>query len=85
MSYGFDKLFFEQTLLPKEWNPHIRQDAQEVAIVPFLKFGLVAAVMLPAAFVMFRTVADIRRDITRSRKQTRAQATENRGRFRVIR
>lgn len=53
--------------------------------MPFLKFGLVAAVMLPAAFVMFRTVADIRRDITRSRKQARAQAAENRGRFRVIR
>lgn len=53
--------------------------------MPIFKILLILAVMVPAAFVMLRTAADLRRDIRRSRQQARAQAGGDKSRLRVIR
>jgi len=49
-----------------------------------LKIILILLVLIPAAAIMLRTAADIRRDLIRHRKKAREASPPSRNRFRVV-
>lgn len=49
-----------------------------------LNIVLILILLIPAAAIMMRTAADIRRDIVRHKKKLRAASPVGRDRFRVV-
>ena len=49
-----------------------------------LKIILILVVMVPSLFIMFRTAADVRRDIQRHKRAARGESSQGKKRFRVV-